>query len=265
MLRPRYWGIHLFAVVCVGIAFWFGNWQLDSWNHQRESEAVDLTKVTPIPLDDALGPDQPFPADMVGQPVLVKGTWLPESTVLVGNRSKSAKGGHWVVTPLAIGEPDAPALMIVRGWTTDVEHVPEAPTGEAEFVVNLQPGEGTGAVDDDPTDNVLPQLRIADALNHVDRDLYGGYGVVTTEIEGDFPVGDAAVNAGTDDLRAAELDQLPKTKGSTALRNLLYAIEWWVFGLFAAYIWWVWVRDELKKRESQITADEGPEPPPIDG
>ena len=30
----------------------------------------------------------------------------------------------------------------------------------------------------------------------------------------------------------------------TALRNLLYAVEWWVFGAFAAFIWWRWVRDQ---------------------
>ena len=27
------------------------------------------------------------------------------------------------------------------------------------------------------------------------------------------------------------------------VRNLLYAVEWWVFGAFAAFIWWRWRRD----------------------
>ena len=39
---------------------------------------------------------------------------------------------------------------------------------------------------------------------------------------------------------------LPKAETFTALRNLLYAIEWWVFGGFAVYIWWRWCRDELE-------------------
>lgn len=271
MLAPRYWGYHLLALVLTGVAFGFGNWQLDAWQAQRQVDAVDLAGLTPIPLDEALGPDDPFPGSMVGQPVVVEGTWLPESTVLVTNRTGNAEDGTWVVTPLAIGSPDAPALMIVRGWTRDLDDVPAPPTGEAELVVNLQPGEGTGAVDDDPTDNVLPQLRIADALNHVDRDLYGGYGVVSTELKEDgWPVGADAVNAGTGGLEAAELDQLPEGKRSSGLRNFLYAIEWFVFGLFVVYIWWHWVKDELKRiaeraEESQVTDADGPEEEPTGG
>ena len=29
----------------------------------------------------------------------------------------------------------------------------------------------------------------------------------------------------------------------SAWRNLLYALEWWVFGAFAAFVWWRFVRD----------------------
>ncbi len=29
----------------------------------------------------------------------------------------------------------------------------------------------------------------------------------------------------------------------TGLKNLLYAIEWWIFGAFAVFIWWRWRRD----------------------
>ena len=262
MLAPRYWGYHLLALVLTAVAFWFGNWQLNSWQAQREVDAVDLAGLTPIPLDEALGPDDPFPADMVGQPVVVEGTWLPDNTVLVSERRGEAAGGVWVVTPLAVGSPDASALMVVRGWTDDLDDIPEAPTGEAELVVNLQPSEGTGAVDDDPTDNVIPQMRIADALNHVDRDLYGGYGVVTPRLdEAGWPVGDDAVNAGTAELEPAELDQLPEGKRSGSLRNFLYAIEWFVFGLFVVYIWWHWVKDEVKRREeTQVTDGDNPDP-----
>jgi hypothetical protein len=93
---------------------------------------------------------------------------------------------------------------------------------------------------------VLPQVRVADALQRVDRDLYGGYGVVADDVtDGAWPSGDRAVNDGTEGLAPASLDQLPPAGRFTAVRNLLYAIEWWVFGLFAAFIWWRWVRDEV--------------------
>ena len=44
-------------------------------------------------------------------------------------------------------------------------------------------------------------------------------------------------------LERAELAALPSPGTFTGVRNLLYAFEWWVFGGFAAFIWWRWRRD----------------------
>ena len=44
-------------------------------------------------------------------------------------------------------------------------------------------------------------------------------------------------------LEEAELAALPTPSRTTGVRNLLYAVEWWVFGAFAAFIWWRWRRD----------------------
>lgn len=245
-LAPRYWAAHLLALVLVGTAVGLGFWQLDAWQTRRTAEAEDLTRLDPVPLAAAMGPDDPFPGDKVGQPVIVDGTWLPESTFYVSGREHDGREGYWAVTPLAVGDPDGPALLIVRGWTPDPDVAPAAPNGNAELVAWLQPPEGRTVTDDDPDDDVLPQLRVADALQRVDRDLYGAYGVVADEVApGAWPSGDRALNDGTAGLEPAGLDQLPAAGRFTAVRNLLYAIEWWVFGLFAGFIWWRWVRDEL--------------------
>jgi surfeit locus 1 family protein len=42
-------------------------------------------------------------------------------------------------------------------------------------------------------------------------------------------------------------DSLPKPSSFTALRNLLYALEWWGFGGFAVFLWWRWYRDEVSR------------------
>ena len=42
---------------------------------------------------------------------------------------------------------------------------------------------------------------------------------------------------------------VPPVSGFTALRNLLYAVEWWIFGAFAFFVWWRWCRDELNPPE----------------
>ena len=82
---------------------------------------------------------------------------------------------------------------------------------------------------------MLPQLRIADVIQHVDQDLYGAYAVVADRAApGHWPVGAAATNAGTAGLAPPTLAQLPDAGRFTAVRNLLYAIEWWFFAAFAA-------------------------------
>jgi cytochrome oxidase assembly protein ShyY1 len=229
VLAPRLWLGHLVALVLVVAAALLGLWQLDAWQARRADEARDLTRADPVALSSVMGPDDPFPGRSVGQPVTLAGTWVPDGTVFVSGREHDGHDGYWVVTPLAIGGATAPALPVVLGWVADPAAAPAPPQGGAELVGWLQPAEGTGAVDDDPGDDVLPQLRVADLAQRVDQDLYSGY---------------AVARDGVDGLPAADLAQLPDAGRFTAVRNLLYAIEWWVFGGFALLIWWRWVGEQ---------------------
>jgi surfeit locus 1 family protein len=230
VLAPRMWLGHLLALVLVIAALLLGLWQLHAWQTRRSDEARDLTKAEPVALSSVMGPDDPFPGRSVGQPVTLEGDWLATGTVFVSGRAHEGHDGYWMVTPLAIGGSDTPALPVGLGWVADPGTAPAPPEGPAELVGWLQPPEGIGAVDDDPTDDVLPQLRIADIVQHVDQDLYGAY---------------AIAQDGVDGLPAADLAQLPDAGRFTAVRNLLYAIEWWFFGAFAVLIWWRWVGEQL--------------------
>jgi len=243
-LAPRFWPVHLLTLVGVVTAGWLGAWQYDAWQARRTAEAADLTRLEPQPLDAVMGPDDPFPPGKVGQPVFFGGQWVPEATVLVSGRVQDGVEGYWVVTPLAITGAGDPALPVVRGWTADADDVPAPPTGYGELTAWLQPSEGSGEPDPDPSDDVLPEVRTADLLQRVDQDLYGAYAVVADEVApGAWPIGDAALNAGTDGLEQATLEQLPDAGRFTALRNLLYALEWWVFGGFALFLWWRYLQD----------------------
>jgi surfeit locus 1 family protein len=232
-LSPRYWAVHLLALALLAAAVMLGVWQLDAWKTKREASARDLTTVSAIALSAALGPDDPFPAAYVGQPVTVKGTWLPSSTFVVSGRERGDVEGYWVVTPVAVAGTES-AIPVVRGWTRSAGVRPAAPSGAVTLKGWLQPAEGTGEVDDDPSDDVLPQLRIADALHFVDQDLYGGYVIASQPDTG---------------LQKAELDQLPPAPRFSALRNLFYAVEWWFFGGFVVFMWWRWLVDEVLRRD----------------
>ncbi|HEX5089754.1 MAG TPA: SURF1 family protein [Nocardioides sp.] len=241
-LAPRLWAGHLLMVVLASAAALLGLWQLDAWQTRRADEARDLTRADPVALSSVIGPDDPFPGRSVGQPVTLEGDWVPAGTVYVSGREHDGHDGYWMVTPLAVGGPSGSAIPVVLGWVADPGQAPSPPTGSARLVGWLQPPEGTGAVDDDPTDDVLPQLRIADLVQHVDQDLYGAYVVAEEGVVG---------------LPAADLAQLPDVGTFTAIRNLLYAIEWWVFAGFAVLIWWRWVGEQRASEADEGTEESG--------
>lgn len=249
-LTPAMVGAHLLALVCVTVAGLLGYWQLDSWQAQRTAEARDLTGATPVPLDDVLGPDDGFPGDEVGRPVQVVGTWLPDQTVYVAGRDRTddAAGdepGYWVLTPVTT--TSGSVLPVVRGWTEQVGSAP-APTGDdADLTAWLQPSEGPGEPldgDDAARGDVLGSVRTADLAQRVSSDFYSGYAIAQEPGGG---------------LAAVTPAQLPQPDRFTGLRNLLYALEWWVFGAFAAFIWWRFVRDAGEAaRVAEATAAAAP-------
>lgn len=227
-VKTRLLGATALALVLTAIAGLLGWWQLEAWQDRRAAEARDLTQLDPVPLTGVMGPNDPFPGNDVGRPVTVEGTWLPHGSFYVSGREHDGRDGFWVVTPVAVGGPDDSAIPVVLGWTERADET-VAPSGTATLTGWLQPPEGNRSFDPDPTDDVVPQLRSADAIQRVDNDLYSAY-VVSTE-----PI---------DDLEPASLDALPEVGTFTALRNLLYALEWWFFGAFAVFIWWRWLRDQ---------------------
>ncbi len=255
LTRPRMLLLHLVAVAAVTAATLLGLWQLDAWQSHREDRAGDLADAEPVPLDTVLEPDDPFPADGAGRPVRVSGHWLPEQTVYV-ERDAAGRSGYWVVTPLAACESptqDCPAVLVVRGWSASYPADGPAATGTGTGTVEvtgwLQPGESAGgSAADSDDDDVLSTLRVADILQRMDRDLYGG-----------FVIAGAPADPA---LQPVTPDSLPDPPAFTAVRNLLYAVEWWVFGLFAAFVWLRWCRDELVVAS---LAAQGHEPADADG
>jgi cytochrome oxidase assembly protein ShyY1 len=241
LLTPRMLAVHALAVVAVVAATLLGSWQYDAWQEGREDRAAALVDAAPRPLGSVMTSDQAFPGASVGRPVRLSGRWLPGSTVLVADRELDGRDGVWAVTPVAVCRSacaTAPAMLVVRGWAPSVRDVPAPPSGRVQVTGWLQPGEGSGLTDPDPADDVIPELRIADAIQHVDQDLYGGY-VIAREVL------TTPQTAGEPGLEPVTPASLPQATAFTSLRNFLYALEWWVFGGFAAYVWWRWCRDEL--------------------
>jgi surfeit locus 1 family protein len=230
LVRPRFWGAHLLVVVAVVAAVLMGLWQLHVWKAGRAASATDLTTAAPVALQRVMGGDDAFPGKDLGRPVAFAGRWMPQSTLFVRDRDLGGKRGYWVMTPVLVGGKSA--MPVVRGWSSHADA--PAVSGEVDVTGWLQPSEGTGANDSDPDDDVIPEMRIASVVQHVDADLYSAFVVQK----------DGAAAAGG--LRQVTPESIPEVSSTDHLRNLLYAFQWWVFGGLAIYIWWRWCRDQVE-------------------
>jgi surfeit locus 1 family protein len=237
LIRPRYWGGHLAMVVCVAAAVGLGVWQLDAWHTRRADAARDISNEKPVALTSLMGGDSPFPGRSLGRPVTLAGSWLPDSTLYVSERELHGKSGYWVVTPVKVDGTDS-AVPVVRGWAP--EPASTDPSGRVAVTGWLQATEGAGPVDENPNDDIIPTMRLASMVSHVDIDLFTAYVVARTETA--VPPGSTAA----DGISPVSAAAIPKVSGFTALRNFLYALEWWVFAGFALFVWVRWCLDSYE-------------------
>ena len=138
---------------------------------------------------------------------------------------------------------------MVLGWAPRPQGG-QTPSGEVDLTGWLQPSEG--ADDVAPVEgDVLPALRTADLLGRVPGDVYSGYVILRSpgEVRGD--------------LVPVTPESLPDPPASTALRNLFYGAEWWLFAGFAAYLWLQWARDAVRSARAPGTAADPAEGQPI--
>jgi surfeit locus 1 family protein len=231
LVRPKFWPGHLAMLVCVSLAVGLGLWQYDAWHDHRADAARDLADKPAKTLSGVMTGDAPFPGQWSGQPVSFSGSWLGADTLYVSGREHDGQRGYWVVTPVLISGTRS-AMPVVRGWSA--KPVASSPTGTVAVIGWLQASEAGDQVDGDPQDDVIPSMRVASMVEHVDEDLYSGYVVAKT-----------VAPAPPDLLVPVTPAKAPDVSGFTGLRNFLYGIEWWLFAGFALFIWVRWCRDSV--------------------
>lgn len=223
-LRPGLVGLHVFAIVAVAFCVLMGLWQLGVYDSRQERERADEQSVPRVALAGLWGPDQPFESRLNQRPVTAKGTFAPASQqVWVTGKEQAGRTGAWLLAPLLV-DGDDQALLVVRGWAPSVTDFPPVPTGVVSIDAVLQPGEASGAAYD-PDRREIGSVRIPALTNELPYDLYSGFAVSTS----------ASVSGGLDLVPPPEPGDVSWTVG---LRNLAYAVQWWVFGAFALFMWW---------------------------
>lgn len=228
------------AVVCARLGAWQIERAFERADAARAAEAAQLSDAAPVPLPDLLEPAAHVMGVMVGQPVEVTGVFDPAGQVLVPDRIVDGESGFLVVTPLQVTDTGA-WLAVVRGWTAEAGEAPAAPSGSVTLTGAVTAGESF-----EPA--VLPQGQV----NSISPAYFAGvWGLPIYNAY--FVPGDAVQDPGAAGgvLRAVPTPQLDGGSG-VDLRNLAYAVEWYIFGAFALLVWYRLVRDEaLTRREEQ--------------
>jgi cytochrome oxidase assembly protein ShyY1 len=238
LTRPSMLALHLLAMTAISVMVLAGLWQLDVYGSARHAAGAERATAPAVPLGDVMGPDDALPEAAVGAAVAVCGNYADsDEQFLVTGREHDGREGFWVVTPLMVSADTA--ILVVRGWQP-TETLPDAPRGTVCVTGVLQPGEQSATAVG--ADRVIDAVRIPTLVGAVRFDLYSGYVVRTAE---DPPPEDGLVAV-----------DLPATDASwtDGLRNLAYALQWWVFAAFTAFMWWRICRDRIAEASADASA-----------
>ena len=212
-----------------------GVWQMSVYRNQGRDALIARSQQPPVPLSQRLDSGTPIGA-LYGLQVRLRGHYLDLPPVVVGDAPP-----YRVVSAF---QDDSRIVPVVRGTVpAPGADVPAPPSGEVSVAGVLMPSEtgpGARAASDEPT-GALSGVRIE-------------------RLAQDWPVGVTAgfvtlnpADAARDGLRPATVTFPQDTSGHA--QNLGYAIQWWVFAIFAM-IMGVVVARSLGRRPSPATAPE---------
>jgi len=227
-----------------------GSWQLDRAELRGAQAAQEAREAIlgapPQAIGELLGPQETFPGELVGRRATAVGVFTGEQ-LLVEGRAQGGEVGFLVLAELrvlddgagsTVGEPgDVPVLAVVRGWVPGAGAAPPAvPEGEVTVTGYLQSAEAAGTglgADGAPLpEGQTDAISAAQLAGRWGTPIYTGY-LVQSE-----PVPPAPL---------VQLDPPALPGSGFAWRNLMYAIQWWIFGGFALAIWIRSVRDEARE------------------
>lgn len=244
LLSGKWVALSLLVLICVASFSWLGSWQ---WSRAHPATTQPTANQEPVSLREVHTPGQPVSADAVGQNVRATGKYRSDEQLLVPGRTvgeASDAVGFWVLTPLILA--DGSVLPVVRGWVSSVDSV-ESSTVAGRVVVTgfLEPTEDetqrAGLAD------VLPAGQIsavssAELLSLWQGDQYEGFVLLQRQRP------EASITPVVVDTESAE--------AGFSLQSFAYAIQWWLFAVFAVFLWWrMFMADWQDRQNGDMTAN----------
>jgi surfeit locus 1 family protein len=238
-LRPKWIGaLFLALAIAAGFAL-LGQWQLS-----RAVEGGIVTEEqteTVVPLDSIARPQQPMPAETIGQLVSFEAEFVPGDFIVLSDRFSGSEPGYWVVGHGLRG--NGSSIAVALGWTgtadaaasaiRTLEESPLAPSMEGRYLSSESPQQSNFEA------GQRSALAVAELVNlwaEAPDGVFGGYVVLDGEVAG-----------------LTRIDSPPpNTEVSLNLLNIFYAVEWVIFAGFAVFLWYRVVRDAWEDENATV-------------
>ncbi len=212
-VRGRQWLIAVVGAVLTVTMLWLGLWQMRVFEDKENESAAARAGQAPVPLLDFVSADGTV-GDIYGKPASVTGHYLPAQQVSVQGEDGTVR----VVTAFQIA--DGRVLAVVRGTLAGpATAIPEPPSGELTQTGVFLPSEAGSGESDNGTQ--LGSVRLPLLAQYWPQQLLPGFitlGAADSAAQG---LGTAVV-------------ALPS--GSGSIQNIGYALQWWVFAAFGAFM-----------------------------
>lgn len=231
LLRPRWIGLTVFAVVVVTGCVRLGVWQLDRLDDRRElnDRLVAGLEAAPAPLDTLVADS----GALDYRRAVATGRYDTEHEVILYGRSLDGQAGNHVLTPLVTA--DGRAIVVDRGWVPlEMNEPPVAaatpPSGNVEVVGTLFPDQPGGAGEIQPGDRITTVSTVD--IEAIARDL-------------PYELAPWFLQLQTQSPAAGSLPVPEPPPELTEGPHLGYAFQWFAFATIAAVGYGVLVRREV--------------------
>ena len=227
-LTPRWLAALLALIVLVAAFIVLGRWQ---WDRTLDILAAERSAAAaPIDLADLVDDQGSWNNADIGRMVNLRGTFTDDE-LLLANRELDGQAGAWVVTRFELESGET--VAVVRGWLP----VDTSPAPLSRESVNIQ---GVLHPDEEFYEGANANRVVtidADALAGAwGEDVIDGY-VMLGGDQGDAARGTPVLVPPT-----VQVGDVP-----FPLQNFFYAVQWWVFAVFAVVVYARWLYLDAKK------------------
>ena len=212
-VRGRQWLIAVIGTVLTVAMLWLGLWQMRVFEDKENESAASRALQPAVPLLDFVTPDGSV-GDIYGKPTSVTWRYLPAQQARVTGEDGTVR----VLTAFQVA--DGRVLAVVRGsLPPGTGALPSPPTGElAQTGVFLPSEAGAGRGD---TGTGLTSVRLPLLAQYWPQQLLPGFITLTAADSAAQGLGPYVVALPT---------------GSGSIQNIGYALQWWVFAAFGAFM-----------------------------